>query len=169
MLAVRQGLQDLKSAFRTVPTRQPQYHTFGAYIHDRNQVEFFYTPGHVFGLGISVLTFNRYAEFMAVIARCWLALPVEHFFDDYILVDFAYAGNTGEESFLQLFFDAGDNYPTNLREKKEEAPLRLLPSSSLSPRMLLSAAVAAVWVLRGGARPSSTAILEHLPVHGEVL
>lgn len=105
------GLQDLAAAYRTVPTSQPQYCLFAVYVRSAEDTVFFYTPGFPFGLVSAVVTFNRFAEFMAVASRCVHALPVDHFFDDNILVDVAYGGDSGERAFLSLYTDIGDVDP----------------------------------------------------------
>ena len=45
------------------------------------------TKGLLFGLAGSVLAFNRVPAFITAVARRWLAIPVQHFFDDFRLLD----------------------------------------------------------------------------------
>ena len=71
----------------------------------------------VFGLAGAVLHFNRVPTFFSAICRHWFALPTQHFFDDFRLLDPRIAGESGFETFKEaadlfgFIFDPGKDNP----------------------------------------------------------
>ena len=77
-LEMRMVLLDLASAYRTIPTSQPWMTTVAFYNPARMRPEFYYLPGHNFGLVSSVVNFNRFPELVVVAARAMFAVWAEH-------------------------------------------------------------------------------------------
>lgn len=102
------GLDDLQSAFRTIPTSQPQFNVFAVWSPAERAVRYHYTYGFVFGLKSSVTQFNRYPEVMVTAARCLAAVPAHHFFDDYMVSDPSSAGSSGQDFVFDLHRYVGD-------------------------------------------------------------
>ncbi|MDC0526132.1 hypothetical protein OAO87_03940, partial [bacterium] len=83
------ALADLAMAYRTVPTSQPWYTSIAFY--DPRAAppgpRYYYLPGHNFGLLSAVVNFNRFPELVVVAVRAFCALAIDHYYDDFILVD----------------------------------------------------------------------------------
>ncbi|KAL1499112.1 hypothetical protein AB1Y20_013624 [Prymnesium parvum] len=103
---VRIGFDDLTAAYRFVPCSQPQYTVFCVWRPKTATVPggpaFFYVPGHNFGMAAAVLNFNRFPKLMVAMARSSLALAVDQYFDDYMVVDLEAAGQSGQEGLAFL-------------------------------------------------------------------
>ena len=83
------ALADLSMAYRTVPTSQPWF-TSVVFFDPRASPpgpRYFYLPGHNFGLLSAVVNFNRHPELVVVMARAFCSLAIDHYYDDFILVD----------------------------------------------------------------------------------
>ena len=92
------GLDDLFAAYRRVPTSQPEYMVAAIWDVDAGAPVFYETFGHAFGLCSSVTNFNRVPHLLCVAAALIFAAPVDHFFDDYLTVDFVSAKGSAQES-----------------------------------------------------------------------
>ena len=106
MLEMAVSFEDLTAAYRFVPTSQPQFTVFCVWRFtnglSRPGPEFYYVPGHNFGMVSSVLNFNRFPKLMVAMARSLLALPVDQYFDDYCLTDLKTAGDSGQVALQRL-------------------------------------------------------------------
>ena len=98
MVALTVGLDDMRAAYRRIPTAQPWYCTFAIWSFVQSKVVYYYLPGHAFGLGSAVLNFNRFPHVMVAMARCLFAVMADHYFDDYMIIDIASAGLSGQIS-----------------------------------------------------------------------
>jgi hypothetical protein len=113
MLALLLGLDDIRAAYRRIPVRQPQFTVFAIWSFRRGRVEYYWMPGHNFGLASSVLNFNAFPAVMVCMARSLLALPCGHYFDDYMLIDLLSAGGLGQACLATLHLLVGiDLEPT---------------------------------------------------------
>ena len=99
------GLDDLFAAYRRVPTSQPQYTTVAFWSAAHKQVMFSEVYGHPFGLLASVVNFHRVPTLLCAVARRVFAVPVDHFFDDYICVEPA-VGQGSAQYALRVVHDA---------------------------------------------------------------
>lgn len=81
------GLEDLASAFRRVPTSQPQYTIVVLYDPSTDSIVFHQVYGMCFGLSSAPLQFNRVPEFLCTLARVALAVLVDHYYDDFTITD----------------------------------------------------------------------------------
>ena len=88
------ALHDLTAAYRYIPNSTPHYACWPVYHEEK--VSWHYMPGHPFGLTSSVINFNTYAEAIAVITRAY-GVPVEHYVDDYMIVDVAAGADTASK------------------------------------------------------------------------
>ena len=88
-LALVVAMADLAMAYRTVPTSQPWYTAIGFFNPTSRPPapEYYWLPGHNFGLASAVVNFNRYPEFIVIALRALFALIVDHYYDDFILPD----------------------------------------------------------------------------------
>jgi hypothetical protein len=116
------SLLDLAMAYRTIPVSQPWYTAFGFYNPNSNRSNFYWLPGHNFGLASAVVNFNRYPELVSVVARALYALPSEHYYDDFINPDLAVAGSTGQQTIerIMLMFASGRPRPAGTRVQAPE-------------------------------------------------
>ena len=96
MPALSFGLDDMARAYRQIPVSTPQFTVFGIWSVSRRRVEFYYLHGHNFGFRSSVLNFNAFPHLVCAVARVFLAVPVDHFFDDFLVVDSRYGGDSGQ-------------------------------------------------------------------------
>ena len=113
-------------AYRTIPTSQPWYTAFAFYNPTSSppRPEIYFTPGHNVGLVSAVLNFNRYPEAVVVATRAYLAIPVEHYYDDFIAADSA-AGLTTSLEGIQVMiksFGAGDRHPREPNQGSRTGP-----------------------------------------------
>ena len=76
----------------------------------------------LFGLAGSVLHLNRVPTLITAIARRWLALPVQHFFDDFRILEPEVCGNSALEVFQILDQILGIRFD----EAKDQAPAPVL-------------------------------------------
>ena len=76
-------------AYRTVPTSQPWYTSVAFFdpLASPPGPRYFGLPGHNFGLLAAVVNFNRYPELVVVVVRAFCALAIDHYYDDFIIVD----------------------------------------------------------------------------------
>ena len=80
------GLDDLFAAFRRVPSSQPEFTIVALYEFDSDSVRFHEVFGMNFGLKAAPLQFNRVAELLCAVAACFGGLPVDHYYDDFLLL-----------------------------------------------------------------------------------
>ena len=80
------GLDDLFAAFRRVPSSQPEFTIVALYEFDSDSVRFHEVFGMNFGLKAAPLQFNRVAELLCVVEVCYGSLPVDHYYDDFMLL-----------------------------------------------------------------------------------
>ena len=97
MLRLLLGLDDMRAAYRRVPTWQQWYTVFAIWSFTRSRVELYYLDGHNFGHRSAVLNFNAFPHLVVALCRVLLAVPVDHFFDDYLIVDLALASLSGTD------------------------------------------------------------------------
>ena len=84
------SLDDQKSAYRQIPTRDPEMCIVCVYSFDRHNLGPRFVPifGHNFGHTSSVCNYNRTPLLCCQIARHFLAIPQEAYFDDFNTPDF---------------------------------------------------------------------------------
>ena len=100
MLAVLIGLEDMKAAYRQVPNSQPWYSVFALMY--KGSTKYFYLPGLNFGFRASVLAFNSFPHLVVASTRVLLGTACDHYYDDYIIVDLAIAGESGQFMLQQM-------------------------------------------------------------------
>ena len=130
-LPMNVALHDLTAAYRFLANSQPHMAVWPAY--HEGKVLWFYMPGHPFGCVSSVMSFNRHAEALAVVARS-LGVPTEHYYDDFILPDVASGGDTAAALLEAVVAGTGDGKPLgtplprrsfSLDKKKKQAAARI--------------------------------------------
>jgi hypothetical protein len=123
-LRMRHGCQDLKAAYRHVPTSQPEYTCVAVINTDEDEVQICEVPGHNFGLLSAVCNFNRYPELAIVVTRRLLWVVCEHYYDDANTAEPAWARDTGQQCLAAIcgeqFFGFGFD---------EEQTTGMLPSN----------------------------------------
>ena len=84
-LGLQFGTDDIKSAYRQVPSASPEHTTVGFWCFDEAHwgVRYSTVYGLNFGHHSAVLAFNRVPELICYAARAIFAVPCEHYFDDY--------------------------------------------------------------------------------------
>jgi hypothetical protein len=77
--------KDMKSAYRQIPIASchQQFHVVCVWSGNHNCWMFSELRGLAFGLGVSVLQFNRVPVQLVAVARRWLGIPLISFFDDF--------------------------------------------------------------------------------------
>ena len=111
--AMHIALLDLAMAYRTIPTSQPWLTAIGMYNPKAGRVEYFWLPGHNFGLASAVVNFNRYSELVALTSRAFFAVAAEKFYDDFIVPDLTAGGRSARHTIeaLVLAFGTGEQRP----------------------------------------------------------
>ena len=107
-LPMNVALHDLTAAYRFLPNSQPHMAVWP--VHHEGVVKWFYMPGHPFGCVSSVMSFNRHAEALSVIARS-LGVPAEHYYDDFILPDVSVGADTAAALLEAVVAGTGDGNP----------------------------------------------------------
>ena len=106
------ALCDLAMAYRTIPVCQPWLTAFGFF--DPNVVpprpQYYWLPGHNFGLASAVVNFNRFPELVVVSARALAAVPAEHYYDDFIIPDLEAGGRSGLDVIEALVLQLGAGF-----------------------------------------------------------
>ena len=92
------GLDDMRAAYRRIPVLSPQFTVFALWSFVRKAVTYYFLPGHNFGLVSAVVNFNRFPHLLVAMCRVLFAVPVDHFFDDYVIVDSRDGGTSGQEA-----------------------------------------------------------------------
>ena len=80
----RLGSNDLKKAYRQMPSGHPERTVVALWNPHTKRVEFFIVLGMPFGLATAVLQFNRPMELMQSVLRRLLAVPCAHYYDDWV-------------------------------------------------------------------------------------
>ncbi len=80
------GLDNLFAVFRRVPSSQSEFTIVSIYEFDSDSVRFHEVFGMNFGLKAAPLQFNRVAELLSAVAACFGGLPVDHYYDDFLLL-----------------------------------------------------------------------------------
>jgi hypothetical protein len=114
-LRMQHGTNDLRAAYRHVPTSQMQYTCVAVWNSDAKKVVYCEVPGHNFGLKSAVVNFNRFPELATVVARRLLWCVSEHYYDDNDTAEVACAEGSGQEclkaicseEFFGFPFDSG--------------------------------------------------------------
>ena len=96
--------QDMWKAYRQIPCHMSQCPFMAVMIFHpvRKEWVFGEARGLLFGLTGAVLNFNRVPAFITAVARRWLAIPVQHFFDDFRIFDILQSGGSANHFFRLL-------------------------------------------------------------------
>ena len=100
--AMEHGTNDLRAAYRRVPTSQPNYTLVAVWNEDKNCVSYCDVPGHNFGLKSAVVNFNRFPELATVVARRLLWCVTEHYYDDNDTSEITCADKSGQKCLVEL-------------------------------------------------------------------
>jgi hypothetical protein len=104
-MKMRHGTNDLRAAYRRVPTSQPEFTVVAVWNADTGKVEFLDVPGHNFGLGSAVINFNRSPELFTSAARRLAWVLSEHYFDDNDTTEPGFTGQSGQQCLVELCSD----------------------------------------------------------------
>lgn len=113
------GTDDLRAAYRHVPTRQPQFTNVAVWDADAGRVAYCDVPGHNFGLKSAVVNFNRFPELAAAAARRLLWVVTEHYYDDNNTCEPEYAQSSGQQCLVELCSEKFFGFPFD-DDKHEE-------------------------------------------------
>ena len=86
----------MRAAYRRIPVDSPWFTVFAIWSFLRSRVEYYFLPGHTFGMASSVLNFNRFPHLLVAMCRTLFAVACDHFFDDYVIVDSDEGGESGQ-------------------------------------------------------------------------
>lgn len=127
-------LLDLTMAYRTIPTSQPWYTSIAFRNPSSERVELYWLPGHNFGLTSAVVNFNRHPELVTVAARAFLAVVVDHYYDDFIAVDLAAGDTSAREAIeaLVLALGAGEPRKGTTIKSPEIDPAKTKPTAAVN-------------------------------------
>jgi len=92
------GLDDMASAYRKVPTSQPQFTLIAIWSTTHESVRFHEVFGHNFGLLSAVTNFSRVPAILVAVARRLFAVMVENYIDDYMIPDFIFSKGSAQSS-----------------------------------------------------------------------
>jgi hypothetical protein len=133
-LRMKHGTNDLRAAYRHVPTSQPQYTCVAVWNADHKKVVYCDVPGHNFGLKSAVVNFNRFPELATIAARRLLWCVSEHYYDDNSTAEPALGGTSGQDALVAIcskdFF--GFPFDPNKDEEMKERNEYLGVQSDLS-------------------------------------
>ena len=112
--------QDMWKAYRQIPCHPDQIKFMIIIAWHPSEKKWVYgeTKALLFGLTGAVLAFNRVPTFIVALARRWLAIPVQNFFDDFRITDLEIANGSANrflcllvQEVLGLVIDAGKEQP----------------------------------------------------------
>lgn len=118
-LRMRHGTDDLRAAYRHVPTRQMRYTNVAVWDDDRKRVAYCEVPGHNFGLKSAVVNFNRFPELAAVFARRILWVVTEHYYDDNSTAEPSCTGSSGQSALTLLCASTFFGFPFDPNKHEE--------------------------------------------------
>ena len=98
----RLATNDLKKAYRQCPSGHPGATVVALWNPAAKRVEFFIVLGMPFGLGTSVLQFNRPMEAMQSVMRRMLGIPCAHYYDDWATPSPGYAAKSDDDSLREF-------------------------------------------------------------------
>jgi len=101
-LRMSHGTEDLRAAYRHVPTSQPQFTCVAVWNPNAKKVQYCEVPGHNFGLKSAVVNFNRCPELTTAAARRLLWVVSEHYYDDNDVCEPTSARLSGQECLVEL-------------------------------------------------------------------
>jgi hypothetical protein len=115
---LQHGTNDLRAAYRHVPTSQPQYTVAAVWQPDETggRVSYVLVPGHNFGLKAAPVSFNRCPEIATAAARRLLWIVNEHFYDDSDTTEPSYAERSGQTMLVELSSSAFLGFPFDPRK-----------------------------------------------------
>ena len=96
--------QDMWKAYRQIPCHpsQSQFMVVMVWHPWNKEWVFGQTSGLLFGITGAVLHFNRIPALIVALARRWLAIPVQNFFDDFRILDLARSNGSANRFFCLL-------------------------------------------------------------------
>ena len=96
--------QDMWKAYRQIPCHENQLKFMTVMVWHPTQREWVFgeSKGLLFGLTGAVLAFNRVPAFIVAVARRWLGIPVQNFFDDFRILDTARSKGSANRFFCIL-------------------------------------------------------------------
>ena len=92
------GTDDVASAYRKVVNAEPEYTSVALTNPSTGKVSFFEVPGFNFGLKSAVVAFNSVMELTTAVLRRIYLVVCEHFYDDLVTCEPAFAGSSGQDS-----------------------------------------------------------------------
>ena len=101
-MAFRLSSNDLKKAYRQMPSGHPGSTVVALWNPDAKQVEFFLVMGMPFGLATSVLQFNRPMESLVAVLRRLFGVSAAHYYDDIINASPAFAAKSDDDTTIAL-------------------------------------------------------------------
>ena len=81
------GCDDIAMAYRTVPNAQPEMCVVAMYDFSREDISYYEVYGLNFGLASAPVQFNRVPEFICTVCRCLFYACIDHYYDDFLVVD----------------------------------------------------------------------------------
>ena len=103
----RISTNDLKKAYRQMPSGHPESTVVALWNPDAKRVEFFIVLGMPFGLAASVLQFNRPMEMVVAALRRLFGVPCAHYYDDLVNAGPAYSSKSDDDTTRALCFLLG--------------------------------------------------------------
>ena len=97
MFAFSFGLEDMAHTYRQIPVATPQFTVFAIWSVSRRRVEYYYLDVHNFGFRSIVLNSNAFPHLVCALARALFAVPADHFFDDFLIVDCRFGLHSGQQ------------------------------------------------------------------------
>ena len=95
------SIQDMWKAYAQIPCHPEQLRFMIVMVWHPDDKRWVYaeSKGLLFGLTGAVLAFNRIPALMVALARRWLAIPVQNFFDDFRIMDIMGSGGSANKFF----------------------------------------------------------------------
>jgi hypothetical protein len=126
------GLDDMRAAYRRIPVDAPWMTVFAMWSFVSSRIVYYYLHGHNFGLVSSVVNFNRFPHLLVAMCRVLFAVPCDHFFDDYVLVDMFAGGSSGQEALASAHEIVGQSVEPKKRKPMADANVALGQQADVS-------------------------------------
>jgi len=101
------GLEDVDAAFRRIACATPQFTVITIADPDTCETVYFTLPGLNFGLNSAPLAFNRYPRIAVMLARRFLGICLDQFYDDFCICEPDFTRDSGQIHLATILQDLG--------------------------------------------------------------
>ena len=123
--AMRSSSKDMKGAYKQIGVHESQLRCVVIAIYDPISGSWRFAVSYAlpFGLVGAVLHFNRVPTMLTAFLRRWFAIPVQHFFDDFRIIEPDFTNGSG----FSMFQKVVDLLGWRFDPEKDQPPLEVAP------------------------------------------